>query len=109
MMRIRLIDVEPLHKTNWFAVVVDKVRFSKVAQIAFRGIRLNASANKPKPISQAIGIGAVKYADLSKNRTSDYVFDWEQMLSFDGNTAPYLQYACARISSIIRSDPANIW
>ena len=53
-------------------------------------------------ISQAIGIGAVKYADLSKNRTSDYVFDWEQMLSFDGNTAPYLQYACARIRSIFR-------
>jgi arginyl-tRNA synthetase len=48
----------------------------------------------------AIGIGAVKYADLSKNRTSDYVFDWDQMLAFDGNTAPYLQYAYTRIQSI---------
>lgn len=53
-------------------------------------------------IARSVGIGAVKYADLSKNRTSDYVFDWEQMLSFDGNTAPYLQYACARIRSIFR-------
>ena len=51
-------------------------------------------------IAQAVGIGAVKYADLSKNRTSDYAFDWNAMLSFDGNTAPYLQYAYARIQSI---------
>ena len=47
-----------------------------------------------------IGIGAIKYADLSKSRTSDYVFDWEQMISFDGNTAPYLQYAYTRIKSV---------
>ena len=51
-------------------------------------------------VASAIGIGAIKYADLSKNRTNDYVFDWEQMLSFEGNTAPYLQYACARIHSL---------
>jgi arginyl-tRNA synthetase len=51
-------------------------------------------------LSEIIGIGAVKYADLSKNRTSDYVFDWDQMLSFDGNTAPYLQYAYSRTRSI---------
>jgi len=50
--------------------------------------------------ARAIGIGAVKYADLSKNRTSDYVFDWDTMMSFEGNTAPYLQYAYARIQSI---------
>jgi arginyl-tRNA synthetase len=49
-----------------------------------------------------VGIGAVKYADLSKHRTNDYIFDWEQMLSFEGNTAPYLQYACTRIHSIFR-------
>ncbi len=49
-----------------------------------------------------IGIGAIKYADLSKNRNSDYVFDWDQMISFEGNTAPYLQYAYARIQSIFR-------
>ena len=61
-------------------------------------------------IASVVGIGAVKYADLSKNRTSDYVFDWEQMLSFDGNTAPYLQYAYTRIRSVFRRaevDPDN--
>ena len=49
-----------------------------------------------------IGIGAVKYADLSTDRIKDYVFDWDRMLAFDGNTAPYLQYAHARICSIFR-------
>ena len=55
----------------------------------------NASA-----LAHTIGIGAVKYADLSKNRTSDYVFDWDQMISFEGNTAPYLQYAYTRVMSV---------
>ncbi len=55
-----------------------------------------------RAIARAIGIGAVKYADLSKDRTSDYVFSWEKMLSMEGNTAPYLQYAHARIQSIFR-------
>jgi arginyl-tRNA synthetase len=55
-----------------------------------------------KSIATTVGIGAVKYADLSKNRTSDYIFDWNTMLSFEGNTAPYLQYAYARIQSIFR-------
>jgi arginyl-tRNA synthetase len=53
-------------------------------------------------VARAVGIGAVKYADLSKNRTSDYVFDWNQMLAFEGNTAPYLQYAYTRIQSVFR-------
>lgn len=53
-------------------------------------------------IAEAVGIGAVKYADLSKDRVSDYLFSWEKMLSLDGNTAPYLQYAHARIRSIFR-------
>lgn len=53
-------------------------------------------------IAQTVGIGAVKYADLSKNRTSDYVFDWDNMLSFEGNTAPYLQYAYTRVQSLFR-------
>ncbi|XZG68829.1 arginine--tRNA ligase [Chitinibacteraceae bacterium HSL-7] len=57
---------------------------------------------KRRAIAQAVGIGAVKYADLSKHRTSDYVFDWNTMLSFEGNTAPYLQYAYTRLSSIFR-------
>ncbi|VEG13788.1 arginine--tRNA ligase [Moraxella cuniculi] len=51
-------------------------------------------------IIDAIAIGAVKYADLSKNRNTDYVFDWDNMLSFEGNTAPYVQYAYTRIRSI---------
>jgi arginyl-tRNA synthetase len=51
-------------------------------------------------MAEKIGIGAVKYADLSKARTTDYVFDWDSMLSFEGNTAPYLQYAYTRIQSI---------
>lgn len=55
-----------------------------------------------KSIAKTVGIGAVKYADLSKNRTSDYIFNWDTMLSFEGNTAPYLQYAYARIQSIFR-------
>ena len=62
-------------------------------------------------VARVVGIGAVKYADLSKNRTSDYVFDWQAMLSFDGNTAPYLQYAFARIQSLFRRgevDPASL-
>ena len=53
-------------------------------------------------VAHQIGIGAVKYSDLSNDRVKDYVFDWERMLSFDGNTAPYLQYAHARICSIFR-------
>jgi arginyl-tRNA synthetase len=53
-------------------------------------------------VARVVGIGAVKYADLSTDRVKDYVFDWERMLSFDGNTAPYLQYAHARICSIFR-------
>jgi arginyl-tRNA synthetase len=55
-----------------------------------------------KTISHAVGIGAVKYADLSKNRNSDYMFSWNSMLSFEGNTAPYLQYAYTRIQSVFR-------
>src|SRR5699024_8506414 len=53
-------------------------------------------------IARTVGIGAVKYADLSKNRTSDYIFNFDQMLSFDGNTAPYLLYAYTRVASIFR-------
>jgi arginyl-tRNA synthetase len=53
-------------------------------------------------VANMIGIGAVKYSDLSTDRVKDYIFDWERMLSFEGNTAPYLQYAHARICSIFR-------
>lgn len=60
------------------------------------------SESERKDVSQMIGIGAIKYADLSIDRNKNYVFDWDKMLSFDGNTAPYLQYAHARICSIFR-------
>lgn len=62
-------------------------------------------------VASMIGIGAVKYSDLSTDRVKDYIFDWDRMLSFDGNTAPYLQYAHARIRSIFRRagvDPAGL-
>ena len=59
-------------------------------------------------IARVVGISAVKYADLLPNRQSDYVFSWDKMLAFQGNTAPYLLYAYARIRSIFRkSDPAT--
>jgi arginyl-tRNA synthetase len=59
-------------------------------------------AEKKAEIAKAVGIGAVKYADYSNNRTSDYVFSFDKMLAMDGNTAPYMQYAYARIKSIER-------
>jgi arginyl-tRNA synthetase len=62
-------------------------------------------------VARQIGIGAVKYADLSSDRVKDYVFDWQRMLAFDGNSAPYLQYAHARIRSIFRRggvEPASL-
>lgn len=60
------------------------------------------SAGEVAEIGRKVGIGSVKYADLCKTRTNDYVFSWESMLSFEGNTAPYLQYAFTRVQSIFR-------
>ncbi len=60
-------------------------------------------------IARVVGIGSVKYADLLPNRQSDYIFNWDKMLAFNGNTAPYLQYAYARIQSIFRkAETSNI-
>ncbi len=60
-------------------------------------------------IAETVGISSIKYADLSSNRTSDYVFSWEKLLSFEGNTAPYLLYAATRIQSIFRKlDPSDL-
>lgn len=53
-------------------------------------------------IARKVGIGSVKYSDLSKTRTNDYIFSWDSMLSFEGNTAPYMQYAFTRVQSIFR-------
>jgi arginyl-tRNA synthetase len=60
------------------------------------------SEAEKEEIAQAVGIGAVKYADYSNNRTSDYIFSFDKMLAMDGNTAPYMQYAYARVKSIGR-------
>jgi arginyl-tRNA synthetase len=65
------------------------------------------SEAETKEVARVVGLGAIRYADLSQNRTSDYVFSWERMLSFEGNTAPYLLYAVARIHSIFRKGGAN--
>jgi arginyl-tRNA synthetase len=62
----------------------------------------NLSPEERQQIARAVGIGAVKYADLSQNRTTDYVFSWAKMLAMNGNTAPYMQYAYVRVQSIFR-------
>lgn len=67
----------------------------------------NLSDDEKAAVIEAVGIGSVKYADLSKNRTTDYVFDWDNMLSFEGNTAPYMQYAYTRIRSIFNKADVN--
>ena len=60
------------------------------------------SEDEKKKIANAVGIGAVKYADYTNNRTSDYIFSFDKMLAMEGNTAPYMQYAYARVRSIQR-------
>ena len=64
-------------------------------------------SEKKEIISRAVGVGAIKYADYSNNRTSDYVFSFDKMLAMDGNTAPYMQYAYARVKSIERKAEAD--
>ncbi|MFT6388778.1 MAG: arginyl-tRNA synthetase [Cellvibrionaceae bacterium] len=72
------------------------------AEKLVRGKNTDLSESEYQEIGRKVGIGAVKYADLSKTRTNDYIFNWDTMLSFEGNTAPYLQYAYTRIQSIFR-------
>ena len=73
------------------------------AEVLINKRESDLSVQDRKLIADKVGIGAVKYADLSKNRTTDYIFNWDTMLSFEGNTAPYLQYAYARVQSIFRN------
>lgn len=87
----------------------DAVKLSDLLDEAERRAHALVTEKSPKlaeerrrEIGRAVGVAAIKYADLSKNRTSDYAFDWSAMLSLDGNTAPYLLYACARINSVLR-------
>lgn len=63
--------------------------------------RLLVSGDALGKVARAVGIGAVKYADLRQNRSSDYQFDWDKMVSFQGNAGPYLQYAYARVQSVL--------
>jgi arginyl-tRNA synthetase len=77
----------------------------EAAQRATKVVEAKAAELDPAArarIAEAVGVGALKYGDLSNDRIKDYVFDWDRMLSFDGNTAPYLMYAHARSRSILR-------
>jgi arginyl-tRNA synthetase len=60
------------------------------------------AADEKANIAKTVAMAAVKYSDLSKHRTTDYVFDWDNMLAFEGNTAPYMQYAYTRVASIFQ-------
>lgn len=82
------------------AAVLDEAVARARATIEAKGRDLDAA--ELDRIARAVGIGAVKYADLSSDRIKDYVFDYERMLSMEGNTAPYLQYAYVRVQSILR-------
>lgn len=83
-----------------FVDVVDEAIERGVAAVADKNPDL--PADERAAIGHAVGVGALKYADLSADRVRDYVFDWDRMLSFDGDTAPYLQYAHTRICSLFR-------
>ena len=85
---VRLSDLLDEAEERAFAVVTEK--------------NPDASESDRREIARCVGLGAIKYADLLPNRQSDYQFSWEKMLSFNGNTAPYLLYAYARIRSIFR-------
>ena len=94
MLRSRSGDPVALHD------VVDEAIERGVAAVVAKNPELPAALRQT--IGHAVGVGALKYADLSTDRVRDYVFDWDRMLSFDGNTAPYLQYAHTRICSLFR-------
>ena len=80
--------------------LLDEAVERAAAVVAEKNPELDAATRTE--VARQVGIGAVKYADLANDRVKDYVFDWDRMLSFDGNTAPYLQYACVRSRSILR-------
>ena len=80
--------------------LLDEAVERAAASVAEKNPELDGEARAE--VARMIGIGAVKYSDLSTDRIKDYVFDWDRMLAFEGNTAPYLQYAHARICSIFR-------
>jgi arginyl-tRNA synthetase len=93
---VKLMDLLDEAERRAYELVVNKEQELPPEQ------RRNLDEDQLRHIGRVVGIGAVKYADLSQNRTSDYVFSWDKMLALDGNTAPYMQYAYARIRSIFR-------
>lgn len=91
------------------ADLLDEAERRALKLIASKGSELSAA--EQADIARVVGIASVKYADLSKNRTSDYMFDWNTMLSFEGNTAPYLLYANTRVKSVFQRagiEPASL-
>jgi len=80
--------------------LLDEAEERALAVVTEKNPELPAEVHRQ--IARAVGIGAVKYADLSQNRTTDYVFSWDKMLAMNGNTGPYLQYAYVRVQSIFR-------
>ncbi|MDR2677596.1 MAG: arginine--tRNA ligase [Puniceicoccales bacterium] len=87
---------EPIRLKTLFAEAIHRAEEIVVSKDS------NLAAEERVHISRAVGIGAIKYGDLLQNRTSDYMFSWDKMLSLEGNTAPYLQYAVARLHAIFR-------
>ena len=82
------------------AALMDEAEERAFAVVSEKNADLDESERRE--IARIVGLGALKYADLSNNRQSDYIFDWDKMLALQGNTAPYLQYAYTRIRSIFR-------
>ncbi|MCU1377574.1 MAG: argS [Acidimicrobiales bacterium] len=97
--RLRTRTGENVHLRALLQEAVDRARAFVIARAEERGDPLPDDLDR---VAATIGIGAVKYADLSQNRQSNYIFSFDKMLSLKGNTAPYLQYAYARMRSILR-------
>jgi len=87
-------------ETVGLATLLDEAETRARAIVAEKNADLDPA--EQARVAHAVGIGAIKYADLASDRVKDYVFSWDRMLAMDGNTAPYLQYAYTRIRSIFR-------
>ncbi len=97
--KLRTRSGDTVHLADLLTEAVDRARAFVLERAAERGEDPPADLDR---VAHVIGIGAVKYADLAQNRQSNYVFSYDRMLSLKGNTAPYLQYAYARMRSILR-------
>lgn len=97
-------DGKPLKTRDGGTISLASLLDESIARAKARIVEegLEVAAEDLDAVARAVGIGAVKYADLRQNRASDYVFDWDKMISFKGNAGPYLQYAYARARSVLR-------